>query len=132
MKNSRIIVSTLLSTVLTSTLLVSSLVTSSVLISSLAFTSTHANAETIKIGLSEQASTNKNINRPKMGMTMDKVVSYFGAPTQKSNPVGTPPIYKWTYTDFTVYFEGEYVINSVLHPIKQNKTESLKKSDEQP
>lgn len=86
-----------------------------------------AHSETIKIGLSEQAAENKNINRPKVGMSMEAVKSYFGTPPQISGPTGKPAIYQWKYTDFTVYFEGEYVIHSVLHPSKAETT-----SNEQP
>ena len=84
-------------------------------------------SETIKIGLSEQAEENKNINRPKVGMSMPEVKSYFGNPTTVSGPTGKPPIYQWKYADFTVYFEGEYVIHSVLHP-----STAEKKRNEQP
>ena len=65
--------------------------------------------------------------RPKVGMTMEAVKSYFGAPTEVTGPTGNPAIYQFKYADFTVYFEGEYVIHSVLHPSKLEK-----KSNEQP
>lgn len=81
-------------------------------------------AETIKIGVSEQAGENKNINRPQIGMTMDKVKEYFGNPAQISGPTGKPAIYQWKYADFSVYFEGEYVIHSVLHPSKTEKKQN--------
>lgn len=89
--------------------------------------STATHSETIKIGLSEQAEENKNINRPKVGMSMETVKSHFGTPPTISGPTGKPPIYQWKYADFTVYFEGEYVIHSVLHPSKAET-----KSNEQP
>ena len=89
--------------------------------------STVSYSETIKIGLSEQAEENKNINRPKVGMSMEAVKSYFGNPASVSGPTGKPAIYQWKYADFTVYFEGEYVIHSVLHPSKAEK-----KRNEQP
>ncbi|WP_250658277.1 hypothetical protein [Alkalimarinus coralli] len=81
-------------------------------------------AETIKIGVSEQASENKSINRPQVGMTMEKVKEYFGNPVKISGPTGKPAIYQWKYADFTVYFEGEYVIHSVLHPSKTEKKQN--------
>ena len=89
--------------------------------------STVGYSETIKIGLSEQAEDNKNINRPKVGMSMEAVKAYFGNPTAVSGPTGKPAIYQWKYADFTVYFEGEYVIHSVLHP-----STAEKKRNEQP
>ena len=98
---------------------------SSLLVACLFSTTSHS--ETIKIGLSEQASENQNINRPKVGMSMEAVKSYFGEPTSVSGPTGKPAIYKWKYADFTVYFEGEHVIHSVLH-----LSESEKKSNGKP
>lgn len=84
-------------------------------------------AESIKIGISQQGAVNQNINRPKVGMNMEKVKVMFGAPLQINEPTGNPPISKWKYADFTVYFEGEYVIHSVLHPLELEKN-----SNEQP
>ncbi len=101
----------------TSILLVSGLITAC-LFSSLSY------SETIKIGLSEQAEENKNINRPKVGMSMETVKSYFGNPNTVSGPTGKPAIYQWKYADFTVYFEGESVIHSVLHPSKAEKKQN--------
>ena len=79
-------------------------------------------SDTLKIGVSEQAQENQKIHRPKVGMSMDTVKSMYGNPTATSGPTGTPSIYQWKYADFTVYFEGEYVIHSVLHPSKAEKT----------
>ncbi|UZE97944.1 hypothetical protein [Alkalimarinus alittae] len=89
--------------------------------------STVSVSDTLKIGVSEQAQENKYINRPKVGMSMDTVTSFFGNPTTISGPTGKPAIYQWKYADFTVYFEGEYVIHSVLHPSTLEK-----KQNEQP
>ena len=49
-------------------------------------------------------------------MTMDEVEGFFGAPVQRLTAVGTPPITRWQYDRFTVYFERDFVIRSVVHP----------------
>ncbi len=50
---------------------------------------------------------------PVRGMSMNAVESRFGAPREKLGPVGEPPITRWVYADYTVYFEGRYVIHTV-------------------
>jgi outer membrane protein assembly factor BamE (lipoprotein component of BamABCDE complex) len=51
---------------------------------------------------------------PSRGMTMDQVASKFGAPVTKVPAVGKPPISRWEYPGFVVYFEHEHVIHSVV------------------
>lgn len=53
-------------------------------------------------------------NTPSRGVTMNKVEAAFGAPAQRSAPVGKPPITRWEYPGFVVYFENDRVIHSVL------------------
>ncbi len=50
---------------------------------------------------------------PVRGMTMQQVTHDFGAPKEKRAPVGDPPITRWVYPNYTVYFEYKYVIHSV-------------------
>lgn len=52
---------------------------------------------------------------PARGMTQDAVRAKFGAPSRQVAPVGNPPISRWVYADFTVYFEGKYSIHTVSH-----------------
>lgn len=51
---------------------------------------------------------------PVRGMTKQQVESTFGSPQAISGPVGTPAIYRWDYTDYSVFFEHNYVIHSVV------------------
>lgn len=51
--------------------------------------------------------------RPSRGMTMDKVSSTWGQPVKKRSAIGDPPITRWEYDDFVVYFEYSRVIHSV-------------------
>lgn len=53
-------------------------------------------------------------SRPTRGMTMARVESAFGSPRQQAAPVGDPPITRWDYADFVVYFEHDRVIHAVV------------------
>jgi hypothetical protein len=53
------------------------------------------------------------VARPARGATMTLVESKFGAPTEKHPTVGTPPITRWDYPDFAVFFERDRVIHAV-------------------
>lgn len=57
----------------------------------------------------------EGVVRPKRGMSMDRVRQQFGEPQQRLGPVGEPPITRWVFDRFTVYFEHRYVIHSVVH-----------------
>ena len=52
---------------------------------------------------------------PVNGLTMDEVEARYGSPTNRNGPVGEPPITRWIYDDYSVYFEYRIVIESVLH-----------------
>ena len=51
---------------------------------------------------------------PARGMTMTQVASKFGDPLSKVAAVGTPPISRWEYSGFVVYFERDHVIHAVV------------------
>ena len=51
--------------------------------------------------------------RPTRGMSMDRVEARFGAPVARQPAIGEPPISRWEYPDFTVYFEYRFVIHAV-------------------
>ncbi|HEX6999968.1 MAG TPA: hypothetical protein VF322_17685 [Gammaproteobacteria bacterium] len=53
-------------------------------------------------------------SRPTRGMTMERVEASFGTPTARRGPVGDPPITRWDYPGFSVYFEYKHVIHSVV------------------
>ena len=58
---------------------------------------------------------------PQRGEVMASVESRLGPPIEKFSAVGTPPIVRWVYKDFTVYFESNYVIHSTNNSIKPPK-----------
>jgi hypothetical protein len=51
---------------------------------------------------------------PARGMTMAQVASKFGDPVTKVPAVGNPPISRWEYSGFVVYFERDHVIHAVV------------------
>ena len=52
-------------------------------------------------------------DRPARGMSMEKVEATYGAPTNRTPAVGEPPITRWEYPGFVVYFEHQLVIHTV-------------------
>jgi hypothetical protein len=62
-----------------------------------------------------------SLPRPMNGATMSEVEHQFGAPRSRHGPVGDPPIVRWDYAEFTVYFEYDKVLTTVL---KRNKVTS--------
>ena len=72
-----------------------------------------AGAETIAVDDSI-AVKEADVATPARGMTMDQVASKFGAPANKVPAVGKPPISRWEYPGFVVYFEANHVIHSVV------------------
>jgi len=70
--------------------------------------------EVIEIPVGTQGAERAGLPRPERGMSSDAVLARFGEPISMTAPVGEPPISRWTYADFTVYFEGDTVIHSVL------------------
>lgn len=71
-----------------------------------------AAAETIAVdnGIAVKES---DVATPARGMTMEQVAAKFGEPATKVPAVGKPPIARWEYPGFIVYFEHEHVIHAV-------------------
>jgi len=54
------------------------------------------------------------VETPQRGSSMSAVEAKFGAPSNKSGPVGSPPITKWFYPTFVVVFENDKVLHAVV------------------
>ena len=54
------------------------------------------------------------VDTPKRGITMTQVEAKFGAPATKHDAVGAPPITRWDYANFSVFFEHDRVIHAVV------------------
>jgi hypothetical protein len=50
---------------------------------------------------------------PLRGITMAQVEQRYGAPASRLAAVGQPPITRWVYPSFVVFFEGNIVIHAV-------------------
>jgi hypothetical protein len=71
-------------------------------------------AQTVSIPIGQQAQELRGQPVPTRGMDRETVEARFGAPLQRSPPVGQPPISYWVYDDYTVYFEHNRVLHTVL------------------
>jgi hypothetical protein len=71
-----------------------------------------AMAETIVVDDQVQV-RESSVAKPKRGITMTQVEAKFGAPVTKHDAVGQPPITRWDYPGFAVFFEHDRVIDTV-------------------
>ena len=60
-------------------------------------------------------------DKPTSGMSMETVEAKYGAPTRRAPAVGgassaQPPITRWEYPGFVVYFEHNKVVHTVTTP----------------
>lgn len=80
-----------------------------------------AHAEEIRIPVGEQAKTQPAVDMPTKGMSKERVKSLFGEPLEEVPAKGQPPISRWKYQEFTVYFDSNTVIHCVrnFHPKAQ-------------
>lgn len=60
-----------------------------------------------------EMSSQTSSSRPARGMSMARVESAFGTPSDRQAAVGEPPITRWDYPGFVVYFEYDHVIHAV-------------------
>jgi hypothetical protein len=58
--------------------------------------------------------TADGVVRPTQGMSMQTVERHYGPALSKSAAVGEPPITRWVYKNFVVFFEHNLVIHSVV------------------
>jgi hypothetical protein len=75
-------------------------------------------AETVVVNDQVQV-RESHVDIPKRGLTMDEVEKRFGAPVARHPAVGgasaqQPPITRWDYNAFSVVFERDRVIDSVV------------------
>ena len=82
-----------------------------------AATSMSAHADVLLLESIEAAPPNSSsgVMRPTRGTSMSQVKAKYGEPEAVKGPVGKPPITRWLYPDYTVYFENQNVIEVVVH-----------------
>ena len=71
-------------------------------------------AQTLEIPLGEQGDPQLT-QLPQTGESRRSVLERFGLADEEHAPVGQPPITRWDYREFSVYFEYDHVVNSVRH-----------------
>lgn len=67
-----------------------------------------------EIALPAGATGSAAITTPQRGISMAKVEAKFGAPAERHVAIGQPPITRWDYPTFSVFFEHDHVIHSVV------------------
>ena len=75
----------------------------------------HVNAQVVKMPNSNSAQVVIHSNMPVRGLTKGQVESRFGEPSSRQGPTGIPAIYRWNYESYSVFFENNHVIHSVVH-----------------
>lgn len=65
--------------------------------------------------LIEEVRQADSMNLPANGMTTGEVRARYGEPLQTHPAVGVPPITRWDYDKWSVYFEYDLVLYTVLH-----------------
>jgi hypothetical protein len=69
--------------------------------------------------LIERVEVASEMRLPERGQLMAQVEAIFGSPVRKHATVGgssaqQPPITRWDYAEFSVYFEHNHVVNAVV------------------
>lgn len=80
-----------------------------------------AHADTLVIPVGQQQAGQAE-PMPIRGVSSTAVIERFGQPTQRHAPVGEPPIRRWDYPQFSVYFEQDNVVHSVRRHQARNST----------
>jgi hypothetical protein len=82
-----------------------------------------ARADNIVAPANTQAATPMPAELPHKGETMSQVLRHFGQPQVRHKPAGGdtpkhPPITRWDYPGFSVFFEHTHVVDAVVpgHP----------------
>ncbi|WP_049622609.1 hypothetical protein [Frateuria defendens] len=77
--------------------------------------------------LIQRVQQERGLNLPARGLSMAQVEQRYGTPQRKLSPRGGdsrrhPPINRWEYPTFIVYFEHSHVIHAVLNTPAGNNT----------
>lgn len=84
----------------------------------LVFVTTAAQSDVLLI---DRVEAKSGLDVPQKSATMNQVRSQFGDPNQEYAAVGEPPITRWDYANFVVYFEHQHVITTVLKKSKPSE-----------
>ncbi len=70
-----------------------------------------AQADRLSIPVGQQVGS--GLGLPERGTSSNDVLRQRGEPVRRHPAVGQPPISRWEYGNYSVYFEGDRVIHSV-------------------
>ncbi|HZD52164.1 MAG TPA: hypothetical protein VE175_03900 [Woeseiaceae bacterium] len=70
-------------------------------------------ADTLDMSAAEARAQFDKPGKPTRGMSQTRVAAAYGEPQSRRSAVGDPPISRWEYEDFIVYFEYDKVIHAV-------------------
>ncbi len=59
--------------------------------------------------------------KPKKGMSKAQVRKIYGEPIKTYSAIGEPPITRWKFAEFTVYFEFNHVVHAVNNSRVRNR-----------
>ena len=73
-------------------------------------------ADVLMIDVIEQRPSDSldGLERPDRMMTMEQVEGAYGSPHTRYDAVGDPPITRWDYDFFSVYFEYQWALETVV------------------
>lgn len=81
---------------------------------SIGFTATAmGQGDTLDMRASDRSATFNQAGKPTRGMTQTSVQASYGQPQLTNAAVGDPPISRWEYAGFVVFFEYDRVIHAV-------------------
>ncbi|TBU93361.1 phosphodiesterase [Phytopseudomonas dryadis] len=81
-----------------------------------------ARADTLQIPIGAQGAGHDLL--PQHGQSKRSVLERFGLADEEHPAVGKPPITRWDYREFSVYFEYDHVLDSVRHHQPRTATPS--------
>ncbi len=82
-----------------------------VLVLMLALTIQTVSADVLLI---DEVRQSERMQLPANGQSEADVITEYGSPTARHEAVGDPPITRWDYANYSVYFEYDLVLFSVL------------------
>lgn len=85
-----------------------------------------SHAQTLQIPVGAQGAVTGPL--PQRGESRHSVLQRFGLADEEHPAIGQPPISRWDYRDFSVYFEYDHVIDSVRH----HRAHAAQPDEEQP
>ena len=74
--------------------------------------STVAQADVLLV---DSVQAGSDVPTPRKASNMTQVRQQYGEPASQHAAVGEPPITRWDYAGFSVFFEHDLVLHSVVH-----------------